>query len=103
MGMESNRGAVRARIEGHAGRRTRARRCARADGAGNVGPRDQEGLPPASQAYENLIDIADKVSLTDAVELLEQNLQEEEIALNKLKAIASGFNVAEESESEITM
>jgi len=43
------------------------------------------------------------VGLTDAVELLEQNLQEEEIALNKLKAIASGFNVAEESESEITM
>ena len=36
-------------------------------------------------------------------ELLEQNLQEEEIALNKLKAIASEFDVAEESESEITM
>ena len=44
-------------------------------------------------AYENLIDMADKLGLSDAVELLEQNLQEEEAALNKLKMIASEFDV----------
>jgi len=49
-------------------------------------------------AYENLIDMADKLGMSDAVELLEQNLQEEEAALNKLKAIASEFDVAEEDE-----
>ena len=47
-------------------------------------------------AYESLIDMADKLGMTDIVELLEQNLQEEEMALNKLKAIASEFDVAEE-------
>ena len=36
--------------------------------------------------------------MADAVDLLEQNLQEEETALNKLKAIASEFDVAEEGE-----
>jgi ferritin-like metal-binding protein YciE len=46
-------------------------------------------------AYENLIDMADKLGLAEAVELLEENLQEEETALNKLKAIASEFDVAE--------
>jgi ferritin-like metal-binding protein YciE len=51
-------------------------------------------------AYENLIDMADKLGMGDAVELLEQNLQEEETALNKLKAIASEFDVAEEAEDE---
>lgn len=51
-------------------------------------------------AYENLIDMADKLGLSDAVELLEQNLQEEEAALNKLKAIASEFDVSEEPEEE---
>jgi ferritin-like metal-binding protein YciE len=51
-------------------------------------------------AYENLIDMADKLGLTDAVELLEQNLQEEEATLNKLKAVASEFDVSEESEEE---
>jgi ferritin-like metal-binding protein YciE len=51
-------------------------------------------------AYESLIDMADKLGLADAVELLEQNLQEEEMALNKLKAIASEFDVAEEIEEE---
>jgi ferritin-like metal-binding protein YciE len=51
-------------------------------------------------AYENLIDMADKLGLADIVDLLEQNLQEEEVALNKLKAIASEFDVAEEAESE---
>jgi hypothetical protein len=33
--------------------------------------------------------------------LLEQNLQEEEMALNKLKAIGSEFDVAEESDEEL--
>ena len=47
-------------------------------------------------AYENLIDMAEKLGMGDAVELLEQNLQEEEAALNKLKAIASEFDVTEE-------
>lgn len=50
--------------------------------------------------YENLIDMADKLGLAGVVELLEQNLVEEEAALNKLKAIASEFDVAEESEEE---
>ena len=51
-------------------------------------------------AYENLIDMAEKLGMADAVELLEQNLQEEESALNKLKAIASEFDVAEDAEAE---
>ena len=51
-------------------------------------------------AYESLIDMADKLGMTDAVELLEQNLQEEEAALNKLKMIASEFDVTEEVEEE---
>ena len=49
-------------------------------------------------AYENLIDMADKLGFAEAVELLEQNLQEEEAALNTLKAIASEFDVTEEAE-----
>jgi ferritin-like metal-binding protein YciE len=49
-------------------------------------------------AYENLIDMADKLGMPDAVELLEVSLQEEEAALNKLKAIASEFDVADEAE-----
>src|SRR5215217_2561068 len=36
-------------------------------------------------SYENLIDMADKLGLTEAVGLLEENLQEEEDTLNKLK------------------
>ena len=51
-------------------------------------------------AYESLIDMADKLGMSDAVELLEQTLQEEEAALNKLKMIASEFDVTEESEEE---
>ena len=43
-------------------------------------------------SYENLIDMADKLGRPDAVELLEENLQEEEAALNKLKM--SGAAVA---------
>jgi len=56
-------------------------------------------------AYESLIDMAEKLGMADAVELLEQNLQEEESTLNRLKAIASEFDVAEEvddSEQETT-
>lgn len=49
-------------------------------------------------AYECLIDMADKLGMADAVELLEQNLQEEEATLNKLKMIASEFDVLEEAE-----
>ena len=49
-------------------------------------------------SYESLIDMADKLGLTEAVELLEENLQEEEAALNKLKAIASEFDVADEGD-----
>jgi ferritin-like metal-binding protein YciE len=53
-------------------------------------------------AYESLIDMAEKLGMSDAVELLEQTLQEEEGALNKLKAIASEFEVSEEVEEEKT-
>jgi ferritin-like metal-binding protein YciE len=51
-------------------------------------------------AYENLIDMADKLGMADVVQLLEQNLEEEEATLNKLKAIASEFDVAEEDADE---
>jgi ferritin-like metal-binding protein YciE len=50
-------------------------------------------------AYENLIDMAEKLGMSDAVELLEQNLQEEEATLNRLKAIASEFEVTEDEEA----
>ncbi len=50
-------------------------------------------------AYENLIDLADKLGLADAVELLEQNLREEAGALNALKVIASEFDVIEDDAS----
>jgi ferritin-like metal-binding protein YciE len=52
-------------------------------------------------AYEGLIDMAEKLGLSDVVDLLEQNLQEEEMTLNKLKAIASEFDVAEEPDEEM--
>jgi ferritin-like metal-binding protein YciE len=51
-------------------------------------------------AYEGLIDMAEKLGMSDVVDLLEQNLQEEEMALNKLKTIASEFDVAEEMDEE---
>ncbi len=51
-------------------------------------------------AYEALIDMAEKLAMSDVVDLLEQNLQEEELALNKLKSIASEFDVEEEDEEE---
>ena len=53
-------------------------------------------------AYENLIDMAEKLGMADAVELLEQTLQEEETTLHKLKAIASEFEVEMEEEEEPT-
>lgn len=49
-------------------------------------------------AYESLVDMAEKLGMTEVVDLLEQNLQEEEMTLNRLKAIASEFDVAEEFE-----
>ena len=52
-------------------------------------------------AYESLIDMAEKLGMADVVELLEQNLQEEEMTLNRLKAIVSEFDVAEEADEEI--
>ena len=52
-------------------------------------------------AYEGLIDMAEKLGMTDVVELLEQNLQEEEMTLNRLKAISSEFDVAEEADEEM--
>jgi ferritin-like metal-binding protein YciE len=52
-------------------------------------------------AYENLIDMADKLGMADAVEWLEQTLQEEEAALNRLKAIASEFDVEDESDENV--
>lgn len=51
-------------------------------------------------AYESLIDMAEKLGLTAAVELLEQNLQEEEAALNTLQTISSEFDVEEEPDDE---
>ncbi len=51
-------------------------------------------------AYENLIDMADKLGMAETVGLLEQTLQEEEAALNKLKMIASEFDVTEETDEE---
>ena len=49
-------------------------------------------------SYENLIDLADKLGMAEAVELLEQNLEEEEATLNKLKMIASEYDIAEEDQ-----
>jgi ferritin-like metal-binding protein YciE len=51
-------------------------------------------------AYENLIDMAGKLAMPAAVELLEETLQEEEAALNKLKAFASEFEITDETEEE---
>lgn len=53
-------------------------------------------------AYETLIDMADKLGLSEAVGLLEENLQEEEAALNKLKAIASEFDVTDDADEQET-
>lgn len=40
------------------------------------------------------------MQMPDAVELIEQTLQEEVAALNKLKMIASEYDVMEETEEE---
>jgi ferritin-like metal-binding protein YciE len=53
--------------------------------------------------YENLIDMADKLGMPDAVELLEETLQEEEGALNRLKAIASEFEVADTADEPLSV
>jgi ferritin-like metal-binding protein YciE len=54
-------------------------------------------------AYENLIDMAEKLGMRGAVDLLEQSLLEEEAALNKLKTIASEFDVMEDTpESDVS-
>ena len=45
--------------------------------------------------YETLMDMAEKLGIGEAVELLEQSLLEEESALNKLKVHASEYDVAE--------
>ena len=52
-------------------------------------------------AYETLIDMAEKLGMADVVDLLEQNLHEEETTLNKLKAIASEFDVTDDAGAEI--
>jgi ferritin-like metal-binding protein YciE len=51
-------------------------------------------------AYESLIDMADKLGMQDAADLLGQNLHEEEGALNRLKTLASEFEVMEEDADE---
>ena len=48
--------------------------------------------------YENLIDMADKLGLREAVDLLEETLHEEETALNTLKRLASEFDVTDADE-----
>jgi len=52
-------------------------------------------------AYESLVDMAEKLGMADAVDLLEQNLQEEEAALALLKEIASEFDVEEEADENV--
>jgi ferritin-like metal-binding protein YciE len=52
-------------------------------------------------AYESLIDMADKLGMAPAVELLEETLQEEEGALNRLKTIASEFEVTDDVDEPI--
>jgi ferritin-like metal-binding protein YciE len=44
-------------------------------------------------AYEGLIEAAEHLGLDEAVRQLSQNLEEEEAALNKLKALASEYDV----------
>jgi ferritin-like metal-binding protein YciE len=54
-------------------------------------------------AYESLIEIAQQLGHDDIVEVLQQTLDEEEAALNKLKQLASEYEVeplAEEEEQE---
>jgi ferritin-like metal-binding protein YciE len=46
-------------------------------------------------AYEGLIESAEKMGLREVADLLSQNLEEEEAALNKLKAAAAEYEVEE--------
>jgi ferritin-like metal-binding protein YciE len=46
-------------------------------------------------AYEGLIEMAEHLGHFDVVEQLTENLEEEEAALNKLKALASEYDVEE--------
>jgi len=58
-------------------------------------------------SYEGLIEAAEHLGLDEAVKLLSQNLEEEEATLNKLKALASEYDVedlrAQEEEEEEEM
>ena len=60
-------------------------------------------------SYEGLIEMARKLGFPDAAELLEENLQEEEATLNKLKALESDYDtdalmaMEEEEEEEEAM
>jgi ferritin-like metal-binding protein YciE len=49
-------------------------------------------------AYEGLIETAQQLGLDEVVEQLTENLEEEEQALNKLKALASEYKVEDISE-----
>lgn len=51
-------------------------------------------------AYESLIEIAEQLEHGDIVEQLQQNLDEEEAALNKLKQLASEYEVEPLEEEE---
>jgi ferritin-like metal-binding protein YciE len=51
-------------------------------------------------AYEALIDIAQQLGHDDVVDLLQQTLDEEEAALNKLKQLASEYEVEPLGEEE---
>jgi len=51
-------------------------------------------------AYEGLIETAQHLGLDEVVEQLTQNLEEEEQALNVLKALASEYNVEDLAEGE---
>ena len=51
-------------------------------------------------AYEGLIESAEKMGLEDVVDLLTQNLEEEEAALSKLKALAAEYEVEEIEDEE---
>lgn len=58
-------------------------------------------------SYEGLIEAAEHLGLDEAVKLLSQNLEEEEATLNKLKALASEYDVedlrAQDEEEEEEM
>jgi ferritin-like metal-binding protein YciE len=51
-------------------------------------------------AYEGLIEAAQHMGMEEAVDLLQQNLDEEERTLNLLKQLASDYEVEQEGEEE---